>query len=246
MVKILIISCVMLLAIAPVLAVAQEHHTRLPKQVVQHAWGDIHDSFWGVPLLFFASGAGVTAGLAGMDDTIKEKVTGHNYLGKWNTISNYAGAAYTVDSAAALTYVGGLISKSEEWRRAGEVLVESLIIAEGVTAGLKYTVNRQRPNGGNYSFPSGHAARTFCAASALTTMYGWWGVPAFVAAGAISASRITSDSHYFTDVLFGAVLGSTIGYGTAHFHKKGKPLLFTVLPMATAAGGGGIQVAGSW
>lgn len=231
---------------APALVDAQALHTPWPKQLVQHAWGDIYDSVWGVPLLFFATGAGVTAGLAGMDDTIREKVAGHNYLGKWNTIANYAGEAYTVDSAAALTYVGGLIGKNEEWRRTGEVLVESLIITEGLTAGLKYAVNRQRPNGGNYSFPSGHAARTFCAASALTTMYGWWGVPAFVAAGAISASRVTSDSHYLSDVLFGAVLGSTIGYGTAHFHSKGQPLLFTVLPMSMPGGGGGIQIAGSW
>lgn len=225
---------------------ASDRPARWPSQVARHAWGDVRSSFWGVPLLFFATGAGVTAGLSGLDDTIREKVTGHNYLGKWNTVSNYAGAAYTVDGAAALVFAGGLISKNEQWRRTGEVLVESLILTEGVTAGLKYAVNRQRPNSGDYSFPSGHAARTFCAASALTTMYGWWGVPAIVAAGAISASRITSDSHYLTDVLFGAVLGSTIGYGTARFHRQEQPLRFTILPMATAAGGRGIQVAGSW
>lgn len=236
----------MLLAGASLNAGAADRHVRWPRQVAQHAWGDVRSSFWGVPLLFFATGAGVTAGLSGLDDTLREKVMGHNYLGRWNTVSNYAGAAYTVDGAAALTYMGGLVSRNKEWRRAGEVLVESLVFTEGVTAGLKYAVNRQRPNGGDYSFPSGHAARTFCAASALTTMYGWWGVPAFVAAGAISASRITSDSHYFTDVLFGAVLGSTIGYGTAHFHQRDRPLLFTILPMATPAGGGGIQLAGVW
>lgn len=243
--KTIVFLCIITLTL-PVFAAADDGHVPWPKQVAQHAWGDISNSFWGVPLLFFATGAGVTAGLAGIDDSLKQKVSGHNYGGKWNAISNYAGAAYTVDGAAALTYVGGLISKNERWRRTGEVLVESLVFTEGITAGLKYAVNRQRPNGGNYSFPSGHASRTFAVASALTTMYGWWGVPALVAAGAISAGRITSDSHYLSDVLFGAVLGSTIGYGTAHFHKEGKPLLFTVLPMTTPTAGGGIQIAGTW
>lgn len=244
--KIALILCLTLFAGAPAFADTTTDHVAWPKQVVQHAWGDISNSFWGMPLLFFAAGAGVTAGLSGFDDTIKQKATGHNYGGKWNSISNYAGASYTVDGAAALTYVGGLISKNEQWRRTGEVLVESLVFTEGVSAGLKYAVNRHRPDGGNYSFPSAHAARTFAAASALTTMYGWWGVPALVAAGAISAGRITSNSHYLSDVLFGAVLGSTIGYGTAHFHKQGKPLLFTVLPMTTPTSGGGIQIAGVW
>lgn len=217
-----------------------------PKQLGRHALGDLHDSFWGVPLLFFATGAGVTAGLSGMDESIRQKVAGHNYLGSWNTIATYAGASYSINGAAVLTYAGGLISKNEGWRRTGEVLVEALLFTEGITAGLKYSVNRQRPNGDDHSFPSGHAARTFAAASALTALYGWWGVPALVAAGAISASRVTSNSHYLTDVLFGAILGSTIGYGTAHFHKRDRRLLFTLLPMTLTSGGGGLQIAGTW
>lgn len=227
-------------------AYADEGHVSWPRQMAQHAWGDLRNSFWGMPLVFFLGGAGLTANLSGLDDTIQQKVSGHNYLGQWNTIANYAGAAYTVDGAAALTYVGGLISKNEEWRRTGEVLVEALVFTEGITAGLKYAVDRQRPNGGDHSFPSGHAARTFAAASALTTLYGWWGVPALAAAGAISASRVTSNKHYLTDVLFGAVLGSTIGYGTAQFHKHDRKLLFTVLPMTMPEGGAGLQIAGMW
>lgn len=38
------------------------------------------------------------------------------------------------------------------------------------------------------------------------------------------------NAHYLSDVVFGAALGSAIGWGTAHFHKKIHPNLF-VAPM---------------
>jgi PAP2 superfamily len=63
------------------------------------------------------------------------------------------------------------------------------------------------------SFPSGHAAGAFAVATVIATRYHthrWvpWAVYGF--ATAVSFSRITSSSHFPSDVFLGAVLGYTI------------------------------------
>ena len=59
----------------------------------------------------------------------------------------------------------------------------------GVTRALKYGINSERPNGGDHSFPSGHASGAFSGASYLHYRYGWkWGLPAYVAASVVCTS----------------------------------------------------------
>jgi membrane-associated phospholipid phosphatase len=57
------------------------------------------------------------------------------------------------------------------------------------------------------SFPSGHAQTAFSLAMALTILFPRWGIPAFIAAGAVSLSRIVLTSHYLSDVIAGAAIG---------------------------------------
>jgi membrane-associated phospholipid phosphatase len=85
---------------------------------------------------------------------------------------------------------------------------ESAAITMAVTFGLKYVVNARRPNGDPYSFPSGHAAITFCSAEFLQVRYGWkFGVPAYLFASFVGYSRIYAHEHYFRDVAAGAAIG---------------------------------------
>ena len=80
-----------------------------------------------------------------------------------------------------------------------------------ITHGLKYAVDRKRPDGGNYSFPSGHTSAAFSGASFLGRRYGWkCGVPAYVAASYVGWSRVECDKHYWEDVIVGAFLGISI------------------------------------
>ena len=80
-----------------------------------------------------------------------------------------------------------------------------------VTHGLKYAINKPRPEGhGDYSFPSGHTSAAFQGATFIQKRYGWtYGVPAFIGASYVGWSRIEgeSDQHDLTDVLGGAVIG---------------------------------------
>jgi membrane-associated phospholipid phosphatase len=57
------------------------------------------------------------------------------------------------------------------------------------------------------SFPSGHAQTAFALAMALTMIFPRWGIPVFIAAGAVSISRIVLTSHYLSDVIAGAAVG---------------------------------------
>lgn len=60
---------------------------------------------------------------------------------------------------------------------------------------------------GSYSFPSGHAASSFSAATILWRMNRKFGLFCFILAALIALSRVFLFVHYPSDVLTGAVLG---------------------------------------
>jgi membrane-associated phospholipid phosphatase len=84
----------------------------------------------------------------------------------------------------------------------------SFAVTEGVTYGLKYTVDETRPNGGTQSFPSGHTSVSFCGAEFIRKRYGWeLGIPAYAAASFVAYSRVESNEHWPHDVIAGAGIG---------------------------------------
>lgn len=93
-------------------------------------------------------------------------------------------------------------------------LLTSCAITLGTTAALKKVFNNtplgQRPNGGKYSFPSGHTAAAMCGASFLQQRYGSsYGTPAYTLAAGVGYSRVVNDKHHWHDVI-GAALVSEI------------------------------------
>jgi membrane-associated phospholipid phosphatase len=85
---------------------------------------------------------------------------------------------------------------------------ESTALTLGVTYGLKYTFDEERPNGGSHSFPSMHSSISFSSAEFLRERYGWeYGIPAYLAATFVAYSRVESDEHYTRDVIAGALIG---------------------------------------
>lgn len=78
-----------------------------------------------------------------------------------------------------------------------------------VTHSLKHAINKERPNGGNHSFPSGHTSAAFQGASFIHKRYGAkYAIPAYVGATFVGYSRVQADKHDTTDVLAGAVIGT--------------------------------------
>jgi membrane-associated phospholipid phosphatase len=100
-------------------------------------------------------------------------------------------------------------------------LGKSLSLALGVTYGLKFSIDEERPNGNNQSFPSAHTSLSFSSAEFIRKRYGWYyGLPAYVAASFVAYSRVASKQHYTHDVIAGAAIGIGGSYLFTH-HFKG-------------------------
>ena len=85
--------------------------------------------------------------------------------------------------AAFLTYGLGRAFKSDCVAAVGGELVQAQLVAQVLTYGIKGTVRRARPEGGGFSFPSGHTTAAFASATVLQRHFGWKvGLPAFGAA----------------------------------------------------------------
>ena len=86
-----------------------------------------------------------------------------------------------------------------------------------VTHGLKILINKERPNGGDYSFPSGHTSAAFTGAAFIDRRYGYKvGIPAYLLASYVGWSRVNANKHDYWDVLGGII----IGYGSAYIFTK--------------------------
>ena len=86
-----------------------------------------------------------------------------------------------------------------------------------VTHSLKRIINKERPNGGEYSFPSGHTSAAFTGAAFIEKRYGLKaGIPAYILASYVGWSRVYSSYHDYYDVLAGALLG----VGSAYIFTK--------------------------
>ncbi|MGI2259296.1 phosphatase PAP2 family protein [Shewanella sp. GXUN23E] len=92
--------------------------------------------------------------------------------------------------------------------------IKAAVSSRVVTEGLKWAVDKERPDGsGNDSFPSGHTADSFMAATFINQRYGWeWGVPAYAVATYVGYTRVASDKHEVEDVLAGAAIGALAGW----------------------------------
>jgi membrane-associated phospholipid phosphatase len=86
---------------------------------------------------------------------------------------------------------------------------KSFLTNLGVTYGLKYAIDKKRPDGGSHSFPSGHTSAAFPGAAFIHQRYGWkYAIPAYLGAAFVGYSRVESDNHYPEDVLAGAAIGA--------------------------------------
>ena len=75
------------------------------------------------------------------------------------------------------------------------------------------------------SFPSGHAATSFAAATLLALVLPRLAVPAAVLALAVAWSRLYLGVHYPLDAVAGAVLGVVIGFAVRGVARRAGPRL---------------------
>ncbi len=123
-------------------------------------------------------------------------------------------------------------NSSSEYLLKLELMLESIAVTQIITQTLKLSTNRMRPNFlDDHSFPSGHTSSTFAMAASLNGIYGWQaGIPAYILASIVGLQRISSNAHYLSDVLSGALIGTLVGRGFSFIHRQNKndsPMLNT-------------------
>ena len=113
------------------------------------------------------------------------------------------------------------VDRTNKWSHLGLDLIRAEILDEVIVRALKVSVQRTRPNGQNYSFPSGHAASTFALAAVLERHLGYraaW--PTIAIASYVATSRLHDNVHFLSDVIFGAAIGTTAGWTVVGGHGR--------------------------
>ena len=202
---------------------------RLPANLGRSAIGVFHTDNL-VPFLVGGAAAGV-ASFA--DDEVTDSV---NSSGSgWGKKFATAGGPMWGSLVVAGMFTAGRLSDHPRFRAMTYDMVDAVIVNFGYSEAIKYAVGRERPNGeNNQSFPSGHASNAFTLATVVERHYGWkLGVPAYVVAGVVGASRVQQDKHYVSDVVAGATLGYIVGRTVVRVNSR---------PLEKGARGASLQV----
>lgn len=121
------------------------------------------------------------------------------------------------------------VKSKNNWQNRTALLVKSELLMTSIVTPLKMVTSQMRPDSSNFhSFPSGHTAEAFAAATFLHKEFGgrsiWYSIGGYTLATGVGALRILNNKHWLSDVLVGAGIGifsTNIVYFT-HRYKWGK------------------------
>ncbi len=186
-------------------------------------------------------GGAASAAVYPKDDDIAAWIESTNGVGKDAFSAGHVIGSHAVQGGIALgAYIIGRASHSPRLGEFGADLVDAQIVNAVLTTGLKLAVNRERPSGSGYSFPSGHTSATFATAAVIQTHYGWKvAAPFYVLGGYVGVSRMVDGHHFASDVIFGAALGLVAGRAASFGHGLHR------VSITPAALPGGIMFVGS-
>ena len=166
---------------------------------------------------WLAGGAAMAAAIHPEDDEINARLINHSTNGLWKP-GKMIGATPTILGASLATYFIGRAKDMNRARHLGMDELEAALLTEGIVEGAKQIARRQRPiladgtTQSGFSFPSGHAATTFAAATVLQQHLGYKaGLPTYLVASYVAMSRLHDNRHFASDVVFGAATGIVIG-----------------------------------
>jgi membrane-associated phospholipid phosphatase len=133
-------------------------------------------------------------------------------FGEVPDFGNVYGSSGVVIGGAATLAAWGWVTRSPTFTAAGVDIARSYAYSTVIVGALKVAVDRTRPDGEKYSFPSGHASAAFAVAPVVTYHFGAIaGTAAYACATATLIGRMEDRRHYLSDVVFGAAIGLAMG-----------------------------------
>jgi membrane-associated phospholipid phosphatase len=197
-------------------------------------------------LYWLAAGTAGALAVHPFDDTMNKHFAG-NAAGTFFKPGKYIGAFPVMLGGSAATYLVGRHGKPRV-RHMGMDLIEATLLSEGITQAIKASVRRDRPLAADgtpakstYSFPSGHAAVTFAAATVFQQHLGRKAaIPTYLVASYVAMSRLHENVHFASDVVAGAAEGVIVGRSVT-WHGRN----FFASPMLVPRGSGVIVSIGS-
>jgi hypothetical protein len=116
--------------------------------------------------------------------------------------------------------------------------IKTELIMTAITFPLKKITHIQRPDSSNnFSFPSGHTAQAFAAASIVHKEFKhksvWYGVGAYTIAASVGVFRMLNNKHWESDVFAGAgfgILSAHLAYLT-HQNRWGRKCDLSMVPI---------------
>ena len=223
------------------------------------AWRDARYVFsapfrWGEEdWLYFAGAAALVGGTAaGLDRPTRDYVRDHRSaaLDRGALTFQRFGAEYSFGVLGAFWLAGWATDSPRALDTAYDGAVASLLASGVITPILKRGVGRARPNadkgaysfspfGSDASFPSGHTTQAFAVAVDIADHYDslWVQIPAYCTAVLVGLARIEQNSHYASDVVAGAIIGTTVSKAVTHFNRGGQSGL-AIVPVVDSDGRG--------
>lgn len=179
---------------------------------------------------------GLIGGMTFFDKKIKENLfpsrnndpaVDMRYLGDYGQV-----AGPVVGTVFALH---GWLEDDPKSKETAYLSYETFIWSGAVGEVFKYAVGRERPSTsddpfvfhpakGDSSFPSGHTTEAFAAATVFSEQYPYWAViiPSYAAASTVGVSRLRANKHWASDVMAGAILGTTVSHLLRKWHRQSK------------------------
>ena len=206
----------------PVKDPAPKHYSTSWKSLLKDSFDDYvnfpkRKSTW----VILGIGAVTAFGSRWEDDYVESHVVGNKGAERFFVVGKWAGGNYAQASAAVGLWVVGRYviapaedeSRTNKYSEIGFDLLRAQMLSQGIVQAMKNVGRRDRPTGECCSFPSGHSAAAFAAASVLERHLGYRGSwPAIIGAFYVGASRLVDRRHFLSDVMFGAAVGTAAGW----------------------------------
>jgi membrane-associated phospholipid phosphatase len=216
-----------------------------PHTGIHALFGDLGEDLKHLPALpnlyIAAVGGGLAAAAHPADQSFNAKLLSH-YDGVNTAFApgKYLGNTPEQVALSLGTYAFGRLRDQPKVAHLGMDLLQAQIMSEILIEPLKFATHRLRPDGSNHqSFPSGHAAVTFAAATVIERHLGWRNsILGYTIASYVAMSRIHDNRHYLSDVIFGAAVGAIAGRTVVHHQAD----YWAMAPVAVPGGGVALMV----